>query len=487
MRKRPNAKRNIILFVSALALIVGLIVVVGMTRHTVMIMPPESPEVAAKRQAPDNAYLILEQAEHNLPAPPANLPQLAPGLTGPGKLESGRRGGARVFGGAAASFAPPNPDTMSGWFDTNRPDDDPEMIAYVQQCQPVVAAIQAALAKPYCLPPVDWAGFAEMPWNLYVGPPAFVARLGNTAIGEGVFAFRVSKDPSKGTEAILTAARLGATVQHDGPISFYERGGSLQQQALQALDMFIPALSDDGIGSLIKDLDALRRDIPSPSGILEFQWRVIDNIMRLKMDERFEGGPEDREFAMQFMFNTQMKSLRQLVVTYKGDFAEAVVLPYPEFVKWKMAHPVVTQRGGRFGATDPVNLVNRLVIWRTLLDTFYGGAELALALERHRRSHTRYPDSLDALAPEPLASLPVDPFTGKPFLYRVDGDGYWLYSAGINQVDDGGKVQTADDFAMTLWSGGTGFRRSGRGNDTDIVVHRPAPPAPAPTAAPAKL
>ncbi|MFN7015961.1 MAG: hypothetical protein ACK4P5_02170 [Fimbriimonadales bacterium] len=35
----------------------------------------------------------------------------------------------------------------------------------------------------------------------------------------------------------------------------------------------------------------------------------------------------------------------------------------------------------------------------------------------------------------------IDPFTGKPFIYRVDQRrGFQLYSVGVNLLDDGGRI-----------------------------------------------
>lgn len=60
-----------------------------------------------------------------------------------------------------------------------------------------------------------------------------------------------------------------------------------------------------------------------------------------------------------------------------------------------------------------------------------------------RADHKRYPEKLDALAPKYLAKVPDDLFTGKPLVYRPDGDGYRLYSLGANGKDDEGRW--ADD------------------------------------------
>lgn len=67
--------------------------------------------------------------------------------------------------------------------------------------------------------------------------------------------------------------------------------------------------------------------------------------------------------------------------------------------------------------------------------------QLGLALAAFRHDRGEFPASLDALAPGYLKSVPLDPFTDKPFHYRRDGAGYLLYSVGENGKDDGGRTR----------------------------------------------
>lgn len=65
-------------------------------------------------------------------------------------------------------------------------------------------------------------------------------------------------------------------------------------------------------------------------------------------------------------------------------------------------------------------------------------AGLACKIFKQKTGH--YPETLDALVPEFLDKLPVDPFTGKPLSYRLqEGGGIIIYSLGSNGKDDGGR------------------------------------------------
>ncbi len=64
-------------------------------------------------------------------------------------------------------------------------------------------------------------------------------------------------------------------------------------------------------------------------------------------------------------------------------------------------------------------------------------AGLACKIYRMKTGH--YPESLDALVPEFLDAVPLDPFTGQPLIYRLQDGGVLIYSVGSNKKDDGGR------------------------------------------------
>ena len=73
-------------------------------------------------------------------------------------------------------------------------------------------------------------------------------------------------------------------------------------------------------------------------------------------------------------------------------------------------------------------------------------AAIACALERYRRTHGQWPESLAVLTPELMDKLPHDVINGQPLKYRLTtGNRYTLYSVGWNETDDGGVVGTAPD------------------------------------------
>jgi len=84
------------------------------------------------------------------------------------------------------------------------------------------------------------------------------------------------------------------------------------------------------------------------------------------------------------------------------------------------------------------------------------GAWLVLGLRRYRDAHGVWPQTLDAISEDVPAEAFVDPTAGEAFVYALDGDGFKLYSKGINRIDDGGRhgyVKALDKFEddIPLW------------------------------------
>ena len=65
---------------------------------------------------------------------------------------------------------------------------------------------------------------------------------------------------------------------------------------------------------------------------------------------------------------------------------------------------------------------------------------LELAIENYHDEHSQYPEQLEALVPNQLNQLPLDPFSNKPLKYQRTDAGYLLYSVGPDGLDNNGSV-----------------------------------------------
>jgi hypothetical protein len=91
--------------------------------------------------------------------------------------------------------------------------------------------------------------------------------------------------------------------------------------------------------------------------------------------------------------------------------------------------PVRLVLAGMVGPYSPVVLSGMRTDARAEV-VIAGAAVLA-----YRARHMTLPDRLDEALPAPL----LDPFSGGPFKYRREGDGFVVYSVGPNREFDGGK------------------------------------------------
>jgi len=62
-----------------------------------------------------------------------------------------------------------------------------------------------------------------------------------------------------------------------------------------------------------------------------------------------------------------------------------------------------------------------------------------LACKIYKNEIGHYPENLDALVPELMDTVPIDPFTGKPHIFRLQDGGVLIYSVGSNEKDDEGR------------------------------------------------
>jgi hypothetical protein len=91
-----------------------------------------------------------------------------------------------------------------------------------------------------------------------------------------------------------------------------------------------------------------------------------------------------------------------------------------------------------FGLLLPPCLIKKVFLETARYKTLTGTVEMGIANVIFKKQNGRYIDKLSELIPEILPILPVDPFTGKNYIYKRKGMGFIVYSVGENLTDDGG-------------------------------------------------
>ena len=80
---------------------------------------------------------------------------------------------------------------------------------------------------------------------------------------------------------------------------------------------------------------------------------------------------------------------------------------------------------------------------------------VGLAVEQYHAQNGTYPQTLDAIAPAVGGAVPLDPFTGKLFVYQPSGGSFTLYSALGSAIDlpATGNRRGTDENGNLVWRG----------------------------------
>ncbi len=122
--------------------------------------------------------------------------------------------------------------------------------------------------------------------------------------------------------------------------------------------------------------------------------------------------------------------------------------------------PISSLIDGRQAASDRIGqlLVRLLLRQLTACAKAEDGAamhfdltKLAFALAAYHIDNGSYPAKLADLKPKYLAEIPKDIFNDADLHYKQEGDGYLLYSVGVNGRDDGGKSYDDDTDHQQGW------------------------------------
>ncbi len=104
---------------------------------------------------------------------------------------------------------------------------------------------------------------------------------------------------------------------------------------------------------------------------------------------------------------------------------------------------------GGFGLDDAIYLD----AWRQRREVVFRLLQTDLALRLYHRDHGSWPQKLDQLVPDYLPTMPIDPYTSRPFIYRPASDDFLLYSVGKDGIDNGGRFASAATY--TRYVGGS--------------------------------
>ncbi len=414
----PPQRRPLPLLPIFLLILIGLVIVAVMAVLYMPLpkhFPPEDPEITAKRLSPENGFYALEEAATQI------------------KI---------IRDSLWSDWEVWEPYVDFPW--TPGLPEDPEMRAeletYFDKAAPALAKMRQGLeAEYYLLPEI---GDLMMDSD-YLGPWREIARI---LIAQA----RWHESQGRYQEAMncyLDIARLGMVGGSDGTVINAMSTGSITSIGTGALNSSLHEYDDpELLRNAIEALqDIYEREAPF-SQIFGFQFRILDNTAWLNaqysasglsfeypITDAPDGLPERIELILFKMSSGE----------YWDRFLQVVDKPLLEFEQARPSPP-----------GDPISQ-NFFPTYEKIVTLFaqkrahLRGSILSLTLRLYRVEHGAYPISLDALVPDYVDALPIDPFSGKPFIYSKAGDDFRLYSLGDDKDDDGGILLTSIDGEVT--------------------------------------
>jgi hypothetical protein len=233
----------------------------------------------------------------------------------------------------------------------------------------------------------------------------------------------------------------------------------MQGTAREALlDSFAGQAGDDiDYQTLAQDLEATYQPTASPDYTLQFERAmVLDTLQRIYRPDA-EGRPQfsadaaanfqammdgpANDAIMQQFKNRSYEDMVREVNEHYDALTSATQLPYPQAREalGQIERSLVEPPPGT--AANPVLQIMAPAMSRFMATATQGESSrratlLVSELRAFRQQNGRYPADLTELGPG--ARHAIDPFTGQPFAYRLNGEDFDLYSIGADGVDQGG-------------------------------------------------
>ena len=260
----------------------------------------------------------------------------------------------------------------------------------------------------------------------------------------------MSRRPAEGVERATALMQLSNQISNEGMIMHFLTATAMRSMARAALIDHLETLEDaEALQRLLEWARAEEERCPELAKIVQTEYFLGLAVFQLAFST-YEVSWDDsvspwwwrypvvRQWYARVALPEYHQGMQQLMRTAQKPAWERTPADFPQF---KRAFNAEFFDVETFRAT--MDIEAREIAYARLL-----GCVAAIRLHRQRTG--RYPDSLAALR---LGDLAIDPFTGAPFVYRVDPQrGFLLYSKGKNRVDDGG------------------VQRDGQGEQGDLVL-----------------
>jgi hypothetical protein len=334
----------------------------------------------------------------------------------------------------------------------NAPTTRAGLLAVTEACTkdatPALAVLRQGFNKPCMLPP-DRNGWGT--GNLHAfGQFRELAR----TISGVVMYYELSGQPGKAVDIALDGVEFAVMVPRGGGSMANISSSACEEICLYRLEKLLPQLSPAELSRTAARLERIAAKRVPYSEIVVEEGREYTAMLqqsfkdpnsqglksRYEMARLYIQGTSDerrptaRESWEMFQFSMSNKtSMLQSNLDYFNKLAVEVQQPYTGTSKVPVPDNAIGRMNGNLIATQGRQ---QHLAKQAVLDII----RIEVALYRFRAANGRYPASLEEVTPNLLKSVPVDPFgRGKPYIYQNKGNGFLLYSIGVDMKDDAGR------------------------------------------------
>ena len=272
----------------------------------------------------------------------------------------------------------------------------------------------------------------------------------NLARVEAYFARRafISRRPAEGVERATALMRLGWQISHEGSTSHFLTAVAMRSLAREVLLTHLETLHDTtALQRLLDWARAEEKRRPELAKIIQTEYflglavfQMAFSVYEVSWDDSVSPWwwryPVVRQWYARVALPEYRRVMQQLTQTAQKPAWARTPADYPQF-----------KQAFNTEFLDNAEAIRAVMDTIVLEATYSRLLGCVAAIRLHRQRTGRYPDSLAALR---LGDLAIDPFTGAPFVYKVDPQrGFMLYSTGENRVDDGGVQREQGDLLLS--------------------------------------
>jgi hypothetical protein len=415
-RRRPSAARNLAILAGVVVVFAFIAVAARFVDHEVRLIFPDGFDAkrdAAMREAPENAYHGLVEANSLLKPWPGELQELRRRV--PDALQDRRWPDFDLDAGAG--------------LESLREQLDEVVLAWLHDIDPALDKMHEAVQRPYFRMP--------QPVVIYRDNPEPFGELALAALTQGTQRARFHGDLPAGLARLGDCVRLARLLCEED--SYFLRMRALEEEVCRQLVLIMQEQPHaEVVQQILEVLVTLGMPWPDRSDALKQYWQQLDTGLALGfgpgggLRALFFG--REMQFAADGIRNNMDFYYRLAKAPLSGH--NALFAERPDLLSddWRFE--------GRMRSNRNAFLLTRVCYTQL----HYCRALIAAVLARYRLHHEAYPDSLETAFTAAGVPLPVDPVGAMPWGYRTEGAGYVLYTSWRDGVDQGGADES--DFVL---------------------------------------